>query len=135
MFIKNGRQRMKMIRSMALKPEDELLLLVLERRQRYQKMRAGVGGMEVPDFLLQASFSLWHDTEYALSIRQGLYDPKSLLIQRILRSVHNKMAKELTAQDLDVLRRCTLKVLENFSEEIPLEFGCVIRFLGENEII
>jgi hypothetical protein len=110
---------------MARTEEADLAVRCFEREARYLEFVRMLGAGHS---LTRWSFTLWHDAEYARSIQQGYYDPRSPIVRRVLGALREK-GIEYTAADLDAFRtRVMDRLAPVISEQArPVEFGYLIR--------
>lgn len=97
-----------------------------EAEKRYREMVRLKG----PDVIVEAFMATWHDREFALSLAEGYYDPRSDICQHVLRGLA-RGGFETTPEELDEMRRRMLKAFTPVLLEYgyPVEFGCAIRVL------
>lgn len=124
---KGGKWRLKCIREAVQRDDLETL------RARCARRRKNFGEfvrLDAPEVLQAWSFSLWHDAEYALSIAEGYYDPKS----PINAFVRNQMAERGHELTMDELLSYRIGIMEHMGpclakHKVPVEYGCCIRLM------
>lgn len=128
----SGKWRRKRIRAMVRMGAEELAPCCRERGVRYLRFL----GAEAPEVLTAHAFSWWHDSEYALSLALGYYDPASELSRAVM-AIMRRQGHEVLPADLERHRRVIVAAVARAActdcGRIPLEYGYIARMVAKSE--
>ncbi len=126
----SGKWRRKAIRQAArVRTVGELTATCCAARERFGYFKSSLGRGHA---LTRWSFSLWHDREYALSLKLGYYDEKSEAFKHTMRMVREKHGREMLPCELRLeLTRIMARLAPIFAEhDTPIELGVAIRMFN-----
>lgn len=106
---------------------DDLCRICRERHERYRKCKR----LNAPDVLCDWYRSRWHDAEYALSLKQGYYDPASDKNKFVVKALAEKGYEITPSELIGIHRRAIMEKLMEVAikHDLAPEYGHIVRIM------